>query len=100
MDQENDDVSREPDSNTLVLSATVIASATVSRNASGPRRSTIPAIVNVFRGPGRRCVMNNATPRFYKKRKLKVENDKFSRNAYPVALEKFIEYPGSPMIKY
>lgn len=62
--QENDVASKEPDSNPLVLSTTAIASATVSRNASGPRRSTIPAIVNVFRGPGRRCVINNPTPRF------------------------------------
>jgi len=56
---------RELDSDALVLSTIVIASATVSRNASGPRRSTMPAIVNVFRGPGRRCVINNPTPWFW-----------------------------------
>ena len=71
--QENDvdgASTRELTSDALVLSTMVIASATVSRNALGPRRSTIPAIVNVFRGPGRRWVINNPTPRFYKKKKV------------------------------
>ena len=75
--QENgvdDASSRELDSDALVLSTMAIASATVSRNASCPKRVTIPAVVNVFRGPGRRCVINNPTPRFYGG--LEVNNDK------------------------
>ena len=108
--QENDvdgTSARELASDALVLSTMVIASATVSRNASGPRRSTMPAIVNVFRGPGRRCVINNPTPRFYKRKHKKknelkgeVKNDKSSETRYLVVRQKLIEHPGSPMITY
>ena len=53
-------------SDALELSTMAIASATVPRKASAPRRSTIPAIMNVFRGCGPRCVINSPTPRFCK----------------------------------
>jgi hypothetical protein len=95
---------RELTSDALVLSTMVIASATVSRNASGPRRSTIPAIVNVFRGPGRRCVINSPTPRFYKQNKKDLSEVNTTslqkRVIYLIVLEKLIEYLGSPMSTY
>ena len=73
---------RELTSDALVLSTMVMASATVSRKASGPRRSTIPAIVNVFLGPGRRCVINNPTPRFYNRPQKRVRTRQVFRNAF------------------
>jgi len=63
--QENDDAYINPDSDALEPSTMAMASATVSRNVSYPRRPTIPAISNVFRGRARRCVINNPTPRLY-----------------------------------
>lgn len=65
-----------------------MASATVARNASAPRRSTIPAIANVFRGPGRRCVINNPTPRLCKNSSVNSETSLYIRKK---------RLPGSPL---
>ena len=87
---------RELTSDALVLSTMVMASATVSRKASGPRRSTIPAIVNVFLGPGRRWVINNPTPRFYTPPKKELEHDKSSETHLPYSSPEAHRTPGQP----
>lgn len=98
--QKRDDASDVvPD--TLECSIIVIASATVARNASAPRRSMIPAVLNVFWIFGWRCVINNPTPRLCKiKAKVLEVKRKSIYSAYPVFFQKFVKYPGSPMNWY